>query len=263
MYLTTDQIPERAIVWSMEDTDGRGDKVMEPFKNPTKLFGSVLPGTTRSKGVHSLDFSNVPTTKVSMRQLVLKVLLDAEHMEILIPNKPIDPFFFTTGHEGTKPVMSFHTEGSHTASWYTWGHCGSARGANLQAGKWVTVTHLITFPHMWDEFESARDCFDEEKAEAFKFRRHNISLLFCLKDCKDTGSTRGLALFPTMLRGEFHSVRKTIEMFSNKGFIEQPNQDKQHAAGLSIKKNGSGTDIKVRIKTNGGQLSSYAITLFE
>ncbi|RDW92501.1 hypothetical protein BP5796_01895 [Coleophoma crateriformis] len=264
-YLTTDQIPKRAIIWSEEETailDGKVE-VEQLSKKPPKLFGSVLPATHQAKGNALLDFSNVPTTKISMRKLVLKVLSDVEYIEAFIPAEPIGPYFFTTGHDDTKPIMSFHGEGSHTASWYTWGIKSPANHANLKAETWVPVTHLITFPHMWDEFESPRDCFDDEKVDAFKYLRHNISLLFCLKHCKETSSTRELCLFPTLLRGEFHSVRKTIEAFSKKGNIEQPDKNKQQVAGLGFKKNESSPEIKVRIKTKGGQLSSYAITIFE
>ena len=57
--------------------------------------------------------------------------------------------------------------------------------------------------------------------ETFTFKRHGLRLLFVLEGVRET-SNMGLGLFPTMMKGDFHSVRKTVEAASSKGKIEQP-----------------------------------------
>lgn len=120
---------------------------------------------------------------------------------------------------------------------------------------------LISFPHMWrDHFSSALDALDEPKAEAFKFKRHGISFLFRLEGAKET-SNRGLALFPSLMKREFHPVRSTVEAFSHGGKVKYPG-DEETVAGFSVKKDGS-LDIEVGVMTRTGQVSRYHITLFE
>jgi hypothetical protein len=115
---------------------------------------------------------------------------------------------------------------------------------------------------MWD-FITPLDALDSEKCEEFKFKRHGIRYLFVLEGVKDM-QPRELCLFPTLLKSEFHAVRGTIEAFSNKGRIEQPDgKERDHVGGFEIAKERGKEEMVVGVETKAGQVARYRITLFE
>ena len=266
VFLTLDQVPQSAILWTPPASSSAlsaGPSMTvcenENASKTQKLFGHLLP-TNKSKPLAS--YNDAPVKEVSFRHFVLKVLPTISTLEFL-PAKSIQAYFFTTGKPGSKPIFSFHSEagGSHTASWYAWGGRAAPSNANLEE-KWTPVKAIITFPHLWDDL-AAPEVFDEAKVEAFKFKRHGIRLLFVLEGAKEI-STRELCLFPTIMKGEFHSVRKTVEACSQKGQIEQPKAGDQ-VGGISIEKDSPKGDkeLVLGVRTKGGQVSRYQITLFE
>jgi hypothetical protein len=266
-FLTLDQVPESAILWRVpvptELNDSKSSVTLVPEASDTiqKLFDRLLPAKNNTKAT-PIDFSGAPVKDISFRKFVSSVLPTTANLQLL-PNSPIQPYFFTTGLDGSKPIMSFHNEGGHTASWYTWGSPAAPKLASLKNGEWTPVKAIVSFPHMWDEFTSASEALNENKAEAFKFKRHGIKFMFVLERVKDVGNNRSLCLFPTLMKGDFHSVRKTVEAFSNKGELEQPEKGKDHVGGFSIEKDGGKANFIVGVKTKEGQVSRYHITLFE
>lgn len=227
----------------------------------TKLFSSLLPNTSKT-AASLLKYGKAPIQDTTFRRFALKILPTASSLAVL-PTRDVQPYFFTTGQESSKPIMTFHNEGSHTAAWYTWGAKAGAKHANMKE-EWTAVTAIITFPHMWDEFQSAGDALDDAKAEAFKFKRYGINYLFVVEGAKDNHKgKRELCLFPTLMRGEFHGVRKTVEAFSDKGEMGEPERGKEHVAGLHITKDKERQALVVGVKTDTGQVSRYRITMFD
>lgn len=163
VYLTLKQVPQQAIMWSpvLDMTPQNTDTNPAPQKH----FGSLL---LEEVNPSLPDYSEAPIKDCTFRHFALKVLPTAKTI-LVLPKEEVRPYFFTTGKEGSKPIMSFHQEGGHTASWYTWGNAGSAFAVGLKP-EWTPVTAIITFPHMFDHFEKASDIFDAKKTEAFKFK---------------------------------------------------------------------------------------------
>jgi hypothetical protein len=129
--------------------------------------------------------------------------------------------------------------------------------------EWTPIKAIVSFPYMWDEFASAGDALDDAKAEEFKFKRHGIRYLICVEGAREVvGVKRELALFPSLMRGDFHLVRKTVEAFSKKGNIEEP-QGKDHVAGFSVNKETGVKDLIASVKTTTGQVSRYQIVMFD
>lgn len=163
VFLTLDQVPQSAILWTPSAPDSLVSATSsitlaenEHSAKAPKLFGHLLPSPSKiSKG----SYEDAPLKDISFRQFILKVLPTILTIEVLPPN-PAQLYFFTTGKPGTKPIMSFHSdaEGSHTASWYAWGHPNSLSYASLQE-KWTPIKAIITFPHMWDHL-AGQDIFD-------------------------------------------------------------------------------------------------------
>lgn len=265
VFLTLDQVPKSAILWaptSASSVSIASSTTLCENKEPSKpkLFANLLP----TKSEKPNPYTDAPMKDISFRQFALKVLPTVSTIEVL-PTNPTRPYFFTTGKPGSKPIFSFHAdaEGSHTASWYTWGSALPPSHASLKVA-YTSVKAIITFPHMWDAL-AAPEVFDEEKVESFKFKRHGIRLLFVLEGAKEK-RPQTLCLFPTLMKGELHSVRKTVEAFSNKGIIEQPKAEGAgHVVGLSVEKDKDNGDkgMVLAVRTKAGQVSRYRITLFE
>lgn len=181
VYLTLDQVPENGILWSPKSA-----AVPEPVnppgkssKKPGPIFGDLL--TDRSEKKVQPSAPAPPTTKISFRKFAERVLPDISSMEIDLEAVSTISFF-TTGKENSKPLMSFGSE-TNTASWYYWGKPLRINQASLCPG-WIKVTSIISFPHMWEGI-SPMEAFVEEKAEAFKQKRHNIRCLLRLEGIQE------------------------------------------------------------------------------
>jgi hypothetical protein len=254
-YLTLDQVPPSGILWS----PCKGvvhHEVSAPDQN--KLFAHLLPDTKAK-----LDpYTDTPVKDISFRQFVLKVLPDTATIEIF-PEIQVEPYFFITGKPNSKPIMNFHKEGSHTASWYAWSQ-RRVRSLACMKNEWTAVTSIISFPHMWDDLH-AIDGLDEAKAEGFKYKRYGIHYLITLQDAREytVGQTPGLMFFPTLLKEEFYPVSKTVEKFSSNGTVQQPKSDAQQVAGLAIRKDIAMNDVILGVRSKANQVSRYRITLFE
>jgi hypothetical protein len=234
VYLTLDQVPKSGILWpsNAESVEPLAYAISKATldnktREPQRLFGNLLE-TARKSTKDTVPYADAPLQDCTFRKFVLAILPNVSELAIL-PAKEVQPFFFTTGKDNSKPIMSFHKEDSHTASWYTWGDPSAPKHATMKQ-EWTPVRGIVSFPHMWDEFTSAIDALDEVKAEEFKFKRHGIKYLFCVAGAREVRTDRNLCLFPTLMKGEFHSVRKTVEAFSQKGLMEEPEKGKQGAS---------------------------------
>lgn len=266
VFLTLDQVPQSAILWAHADAetkDSASEKTLVAgtdthTSNSTKLFSSVIPKTPKY-------INEIPLQDISFRKFVQTVLPAAANVDYEV-NVKVSGYFFTTGRPGSKPLMAFHNEGSHTASWYTYCNPRTSLLMDLKTG-WSRVKAIVSFPHMWDEFESAADGLDDEKAQKFKFKRHDIRYLFVLQGAHDTTYHAGLGLFPTLLNSDFHGVRSTIEAFSSDGKIEQPDDPStQQVAGVAVLKEPTTSDSLhpvLRVTTVKGKISHYKIVLFD
>ena len=118
---------------------------------------------------------------------------------------------------------------------------------------------------MWGDFDKAVGALDEAKSESFKHKRHGIRFLFTLQDSRETHKASELGLFPTLMRGEFHGVRKTLEAFSKAGRLEQPTDGEGKQVCSLALQNTSGRQhaLVARVRTRERMVSRYRIGLFE
>jgi hypothetical protein len=278
VFLTLDEVPRSGILWPPAATttlDGQSEEnapppysptteatpTPEPALKPRGIFSSLLPIRDSIPIPKIPPYASAPIKDVTFRHFALRILPTASKIHVLPTTPKTHAYFFTRGLQDSKPLFAFHNEGSHTASWYTWGEPAPLSTAHLEQ-KYTLVKSIITFPHMWD-FISPLDALDSEKCEAFKFKRHGIRYLFVLEGVKDMRPAE-LGLFPTLLKSEFHGVRGTIEAFSRKGRIEQPDGEKKnHVGGFEVAKERQKEEMVVGVETKAGQVARYRITLFE
>jgi hypothetical protein len=103
---------------------------------------------------------------------------------------------------------------------------------------------------------------ESEKRQAFRFKRHGVRFLFTLEGAREMNGSRELCLFPTLMKGEFHAARSTVEAFSMRGRIEYPVKVEDMVAGLAVKEDDP-VSMTVGVRTKDGQVSRYKIDLLE
>jgi hypothetical protein len=276
VFLTLDEVPQSAILWppaAAPALEGQSENTApppysatpttEPAPKPLGIFTSLLP-TRNSKPIPKTPpYASAPIKDVTFRHFALRILPTAQKIHILPSTPKTYAYFFTRGLPNSKPIFAFHNEGSHTASWYTWDAPALLSTAHLEE-KYTPVKAILTFPHMWD-FITPSDALDLEKCEEFKFKRLGIRYLFVLEGVRDMSPTGELCLFPQLLRSEFHGVRGTIEAFSKKGRIAQPEGEgkRDHVGGFEVAREGKTVDMVVGVETREGQVGRYRVTLFE
>lgn len=83
-----------------------------------------------------------------------------------------------------------------------------------------------------------------------KFPHHHESAIFLLEGARDSKKS-GSGLFPEILKSELHSVRSTIEAYSQRAHVE--GYEEASACGVSLSKGGS-WDTTFRVKTDNATL---------
>ncbi|RXW24820.1 hypothetical protein EST38_g1035 [Candolleomyces aberdarensis] len=254
-FMTTNQAPESAILWS----------------NPT-IWNVQLPATPKTTGIFDsvktkndrtppkevdLKPSNSDLTEISFRSFARRVVPNAKSIDIYL-DPEVRLAFFTAGAPGAKSPFSFGSS-TNTASWYNWSKFLPAEKGKVKKG-WNPVSSIISFPHMW-EHVSATKAISPSEVE-WPFSRHGIRYLFCIKGAKQD-QRMAASLFPTIMRGEFHCVRKTVEAFSNEERIREPLEEGWDQVGGLAGGNSRWSEIIVRVKTDGESACTYKITLFE
>ncbi len=76
---------------------------------------------------------------------------------------------------------------------------------NVAAGSWVPVTAIVPSPNLWGEQPLVQ---------------HGRHTFFLLKGCRDTTEGLGRGFFTETLRGDFRSIRSTLEAFNRSAKIE-------------------------------------------
>ncbi|KAJ2912579.1 hypothetical protein MD484_g7838, partial [Candolleomyces efflorescens] len=272
-FMTIDQIPAAAILWKDQSYFKRLASTQAAGKGESRIFASLDSMLTGPSLATVFTDDQGPPTTISFRTFVRKILPNTEALELKIASVRVMRFF-TIGAPGSKSPFYFGSE-TNTASWYRWGQAEKVSNLGLITG-YCKVTAITTFPHMWEHmtaheavaFEDPSDDASEGTGEKTKRRwigaRDDIRFMFCLQSTKSDTGTTGLALFPSIMKGEFHGVRKTVEAFSDQHHIAQPlaGNGLAQVAGVCNLKNEWET-LSVRVTLKSKIRTEYSIALFD
>lgn len=194
---------------------------------------------------------------MTFAKFAAQVLPTAEKIEIEVPHKAHFHAFVTAVDPDAPPIFQWDgLEGCarNSVTWYTnpggsyareWnlGAGGWANGNTYTEGGWAKVNALSLMPNMW------------QKPELFK--HHGEGVLFVIDGCRDIRKGQTTAcLFPVLLKSELHSVRSTIEAYSNRATMEDA--ELASACGLTVRAGSPNTPIRVRV-TAGMVATTYTI----
>ena len=144
--------------------------------------------------------------------------------------------------------------GNH-CSWYVYvtGSAAYDWNLNLTQSTWHEVTGIVPEPSTWRELP---DSFGPN--EIFELGQ-NKSVVLTIKDCVDIREPH-LCLFPETLIPELHSVRSTIEAFSQSRKVE--GKEDASACGLAISTKARNLNLQLRAKINS-EWRDFLIDRFE
>jgi hypothetical protein len=185
---------------------------------------------------------NLPAKRMTWKKFEAEVLPKAERIKYWAPRRR-EGFYaiVTAADQDAPPIIQWDKdECRNPFSCYTWtgGRLPSHWG--LIDGSWNDITAVTLRPSMW---------YDGD------YKNQANGVLFIIEGAKESNTTGGLALFPEILKKEFHSIRKTIEAFSKKGQIEGVAESS--ACGLGLNK-GDNWDAAFKVYT-GKLVSKYIL----
>jgi len=172
------------------------------------VFGHLEPKGSRAPAMR------IPAQTMTWVKFEGNVLPVADRIEILAPSRGNYAALVTAVHADAPPILQWDREDvRNPMSWYVWNGGSSASQWGLRAAEFYDVSAVTVQPSMWGG----------------GFEHQGKSVIFLIADARESRDA-GAALFPEILRSEFHAIRSVIEAFSNDASIEGMHEP--HAAGL-------------------------------
>lgn len=176
--------------------------IWTPKQKQEKETSGVF-GHLQAKGETKIKPMTVPAGKMTFAKFIETVLPTADSIEFHVANRreslcamvtagdaDAPPILLWDQPEQRNPVSTYvYSGGSYPSSW------------NIEAG-YVKVNAIAYRPHQW---------FGE-------YPNQGKGVVFILDGARETRNS-GLALFPEILKAEFHGIRSVVEAYSAKGEI--------------------------------------------
>lgn len=193
------------------------------------IFGHLKPKGTKQPALY------LPAKVMTWEKFQQTVLPTAERMEFQVPNRGPFAALVTAVNPDAPPILQWdHDDARNPVSWYFWNGGALASQFGLQDGAFVDVEALALKPSMWNGGQE----------------HHGAGILFVLAGARESIQA-GAALFPEILKSEFHGIRSVIEAYSLSATIA--GMDQPHAAGVMLNK-GDTWNATVRVWVSGNSM---------
>ena len=191
------------------------------------VFGHLLPADR--SGIGTMVASG---PKMTWEKFARTVLPSAEKLEVVAPARGHYTALVTAADPDAPPILQWDREDArNSVSWYTYASGSYAAQWKMSPGAYVPVTAVALMPNMWQG----------------NFEHQGKGVILLMEGCRDTKSN-SLSLFPELLKSEYHSIRRSIEAFSQRGKLE--GADEATACGLTVRA-GAPDDIRIRAHSRG------------
>lgn len=224
-FLRPDEV---VAIWKPRDSESAA---------PAGVFGHLHP-----KAQSAPRAVDVPSVTVTWEKFVRTVLPTAERIEFYAANRP-DSYcgLVTAANPESPPILQWDSEESRNpVSWYLWTSGSLPQHFGLGANQYHDVTAVARKPCFWG-------------ANPERFAHQGDGVIFVIAGARETRNA-GNALFPEILKSDFHSIRATLEAYSRGQEIAGINEP--HACGLLL--NAGRFDAQFRV-TSGGQTVTYRL----
>lgn len=227
---------ERSLLRRFATLDDVLLKLWTPRELPEVAKGGVfghLRGTNKPSAIE------LPEVKITWEKFQRTVLNGVLQMEIMAPSRGAFCGVVTATDPESPAIIQWDGlagQARNPVSWYFYNGGSTASQWGLSAG-WNPVSCVFPNPSQW-------------QAE-FKHQKNGVH--FAIAGCSDSRMD-GLALFPEILKAEFHGIRSVIEAHSNRGG-KITGAESASANGLVFS---NGTPVTLRVRTPDG-LARYTI----
>jgi hypothetical protein len=188
----------------------------------------------KAKGKESPSQIIPPAITMTWDKFARTVLADAQQIEFYVPSGSNSyTALVTAADPEAPPILQWDREDRRNpVSWYVW-HGGSQPSQfGLTSGRFVKANAITLKPSMWHESHD----------------HQGQAVIFILDGAKESRFNGGLALFPEILKAEFHGIRSTIEAYSRGAVIEE--SESASACGIMLDKGGRWNAL-FRVTSNG------------
>lgn len=209
-----------------------------PAKEQVKTGGMF--GHLKPKDSKQIDDMKIPPITMTWDKFLRTVLPTAEQIKFYVTSNRQNFTAYTTAvHADAPPILQWDTEEQRNpVSTYLWNGGTMPSQWNLSSG-FVNVTGVSYRPNMWF---------------GCNLRNQSQGVAFILEGARESRNG-GLALFPEILKAEFHQIRSVIEAYSNRGEIS--GMDSSTACGILLDKGSTWNHI-FRV-TTAGQTVDYKL----
>jgi hypothetical protein len=262
---TISELPEKVVMFATRK------KQLPLNPKPDGIFSQLKPRSPKSKPATAANRRlDIPPTRISFSKFMTDVIPKAIKVEYKLGSSD-SIYFLLTGYEDTKPLMQWHGD-ENRVSWFVYHNPRPVESHNLLPKDWNEVSCVIPFPHLWDGAPLTTTLpLAPADSSDFKYyhKNHGFRYLICLEGVKlGKDEMASLCLFPSLLKSEFHGIRRTIEAYSNTHHLESvPNIEEKGGivAGVRIKRGNDMDKDKhlLRVTDEKGDLNTYEIVLFE
>ena len=192
------------------------------------VFGHLKAG---GSGQTPID---VPAQVITWDKFWRTVLPEAERIECRVPGHGNFFAFVTAADASAPPILQWDSEDSRNpVSWYIY-HGGShATEWGLSAGEFVPVAAITTQPSTWGNGNE----------------HHGNGAYVVLEGARDRRKC-GLALFPEILKNDYHGIRAAMEAYSKSREIADVDVP---VCGLALQKGGL-WDGTMRVTSKGARI---------
>lgn len=199
---------------------------------PTEgLFSHLSPKQKEDySNKHKLHAPGV--TNITFEKFARTVLPYAEEIEYQVPSvRQNFSAILTADNLSAPPIIQWDKEGQRNPfNWYVYNGGSTPSDFNISAG-YRKVTGITLQPSMW---------YEENKHQG-------KAAFFILDGCKDTRyRNSGIALFPEILKSEYHEIRSSIEALSKSEKLK--GYDRASACGIRLQANMT-SNVIVRVTT--------------
>lgn len=194
------------------------------------VFGHLKP-----KGAEAPNMS-IQAQTMTWDKFQRTVLPSAERIEFLAPSHGNYTALVTAANAEAPPILQWDREDARNpVSWYFWNGGSSASQFGLSGGQFHEVAAVTLKPSMWGGGHE----------------HQGAGVMFVIADARES-RIAGAALFPEILKAEFHGIRSVLEAYSRGASIE--GMKEPHAAGVMLTKGDKSWNATVRVWSAGRSL---------
>jgi len=216
----------------LEEVEALWRPKQQPESTPEGVFGHL-----KAKGAAATKPTNmaVPPVTMTWEKFSRTVLPGADTVEFYA-RAARDHYvvLVTAVNKDAPPILQWDLpERRNPVSWYVWHGGSSPEQFGLRTGAVYPVAAVTYKPSMWGDPDG-------------KFAHQGQAVIFMIEGAKETRQA-GAALFPEILKAEFHGVRSVIEAYSRTAKIE--GIESATACGILMQR-GVASDHLFRVTTN-------------